>query len=103
MAKTAALSVRIDPALKSALEKHAVKDGRTLASYVERVLALHHQPPAWLLRDAQPIHRKPGGPRVSLSVAEGWPAAIVSVSTAKALGEQLIRAAQLAEKLPPAE
>jgi hypothetical protein len=103
MAKTAALSVRVDPELKAALEKQAAKDGRALASYVERILVLHQLPPVWLLRDAQPLHRKRGGASVSLSIAEGWPAAIMSASNAKALGEQLIRAAQLAEKLPPAE
>ena len=41
MTKTAAISVRVDPALKAALEAAAKADGRTLAQYVERALAAH--------------------------------------------------------------
>ena len=39
--KTAAISIRVVPALKERLEKHAKAEGRSLANYVERVLALH--------------------------------------------------------------
>jgi predicted HicB family RNase H-like nuclease len=41
MAKTAAISVRVEPTLKDALEAAAKKDDRTLAQYVERVLTAH--------------------------------------------------------------
>ncbi len=39
MAKTAALSVRVDPDVKAAAEKAASDDRRTVASLVEKVLA----------------------------------------------------------------
>ena len=39
--KTAALGLRITPALKKALEKAAIDDHRPLASYVERLLSEH--------------------------------------------------------------
>lgn len=41
MAKTAALSLRIEPSLKEALERAASAERRTLASYVEIVLSDH--------------------------------------------------------------
>ena len=41
MAKTAALSLRIEPALKQALEKVAAAERRPLANYVEIVLSDH--------------------------------------------------------------
>jgi hypothetical protein len=41
MAKTAALSLRIEPTLKDALEKAAAAERRPLASYVEIVLSDH--------------------------------------------------------------
>jgi predicted HicB family RNase H-like nuclease len=39
MPKTAAISVRVAPEIKAAAEKAATADGRTLANWVERVLA----------------------------------------------------------------
>jgi hypothetical protein len=41
MSRTAAISVRVEPDLKAALEKLASDDARTLAQYVERVLVVH--------------------------------------------------------------
>ena len=41
MAKTAAISVRVEPALKAAIEAAAKADDRTLAQYVERVRLAH--------------------------------------------------------------
>jgi hypothetical protein len=41
MAKTAALSLRIEPSLKEALEKAAAAERRPLASYVEIILSDH--------------------------------------------------------------
>jgi hypothetical protein len=41
MSKTAALSVRVEPELKAALERLAEEDKRSLASYVEIALQAH--------------------------------------------------------------
>lgn len=41
MARSAAVSVRVEPAVKSALEEAARSDDRTVAQYVERVLVAH--------------------------------------------------------------
>ena len=41
MTRTAAISVRVEPALKAALEKAAAADRRSLASYVENILVDH--------------------------------------------------------------
>jgi predicted transcriptional regulator len=41
MTKTAALSIRIEPQLKSDLERLAERDKRSLASYVEIALQAH--------------------------------------------------------------
>jgi hypothetical protein len=103
MAKDAAISLRVEPELKAALEAEATKEGRALAAYVERVLRLHHVGPLWLLRDCQPLNRKGSGPQVGLTIADGWPAAILSASRAEELGHQLIAAAKLAKGLTPAE
>jgi predicted HicB family RNase H-like nuclease len=39
MPKTAAISVRVAPEIKAAAEKAAKADGRTLANWVEQILA----------------------------------------------------------------
>jgi hypothetical protein len=41
MAKVAAISVRVEPDVKAAVEKAAKVDGRTVAQYVERLLVAH--------------------------------------------------------------
>tara|TARA_R110002020_G_scaffold134329_1_gene299858 strand:- start:154 stop:312 length:159 start_codon:yes stop_codon:yes gene_type:complete len=41
MAKTSAVSVRVTEETKLALEKAAVEDGRSVASYVDRLLTSH--------------------------------------------------------------
>jgi predicted HicB family RNase H-like nuclease len=41
MARTSAISVRVDDEVKTAAEKAAKEDRRTLANYVEKVLADH--------------------------------------------------------------
>ena len=41
MNKTAAISVRVDPAIKAAAKQAADDDRRTLASLVEKVLVEH--------------------------------------------------------------
>lgn len=40
MPKTAAISVRVDPAIKAAAEKAAAAESRPLANWVELVLAV---------------------------------------------------------------
>ena len=39
--RTAAIGIRVEPGLKAALEKAAKDDGRTIASYIERILIAH--------------------------------------------------------------
>lgn len=41
MAKTSAISVRVTDAVKAAAEKAAAEDSRSVASYVEKLLAEH--------------------------------------------------------------
>ncbi|MBL3561978.1 DUF1778 domain-containing protein [Rhodovulum sulfidophilum] len=41
MAKTSAISVRVSDETKKAVEKAAAADGRSVASYVERLLTTH--------------------------------------------------------------
>jgi hypothetical protein len=41
MARTAAISVRVEPNIKSALERAAKADDRTIAQYVERLIVSH--------------------------------------------------------------
>jgi hypothetical protein len=43
VARTAAISVRVEPELKQAVDKLAEEDHRTLAQYVERLLIEHVQ------------------------------------------------------------
>jgi hypothetical protein len=103
MVKNAMVSIRVAPEVKERLEKAAMLDGRSVASYVERLLdSLHQSLPRWILRDCYPIHRNDIGPRVVLSIAVGMPTAMLTADHAEALGKQLIAAAQMAEKLPPA-
>ena len=41
MAKTAAISLRVEPELKMAIEKLAAEDRRKVAAYVELILVNH--------------------------------------------------------------
>tara|TARA_R100000365_G_C2730726_1_gene61041 strand:+ start:749 stop:895 length:147 start_codon:yes stop_codon:yes gene_type:complete len=41
MVKTSAITFRTEPEIKEALEKAAKADGRTVASYVERLVIAH--------------------------------------------------------------
>lgn len=41
MARVAAISVRVEPAVKAAVERAAREDDRTVAQYVERLLIAH--------------------------------------------------------------
>jgi predicted DNA-binding protein len=48
MSKTSAISVRVTDETKQAVEKAAQQDGRTVASYVERLLTKHLQEQGFL-------------------------------------------------------
>ena len=96
MIKEAALSLRIDGDLKEALQQQADAQGRSLASYVERALMVHGKIPLWTFDDPQPRHAKKEGPRVVLSVATGWPSAMLTAEHAERLGRELIGAAERA-------
>ncbi len=39
MPKTASIGIRVDPTVKAAAEKAAAADGRTLANWIERLMA----------------------------------------------------------------
>ena len=41
MVRSAAIGIRVEPAIKEALERAAKEDGRTVASYLERVIIAH--------------------------------------------------------------
>jgi hypothetical protein len=41
MPRTASIGIRIEPDVKTAAEKAAAEDGRTLANYIERMLIEH--------------------------------------------------------------
>jgi uncharacterized protein (DUF1778 family) len=41
MAKSSAISIRVTEATKAAVEKAAKEDGRSVASYVDRILIAH--------------------------------------------------------------
>jgi hypothetical protein len=56
--------------------------------------------PRWTLRDCRALDEK-NGPRVVLSVAEGWPLASLPADHADELGRQLIEAAKQARATPP--
>ena len=48
MARTAAISLRVEPAVKDALDAAAKADERTMAQYVERLLISHLREKAFL-------------------------------------------------------
>ncbi|WP_417809993.1 hypothetical protein [Thioclava sp.] len=50
MARTSALSVRVTDETKQAVEKAAEDDGRSVASYVERLLVAHLQDKGYLTK-----------------------------------------------------
>lgn len=100
MVKDAAISVRVDEALKEHLENQARDEGRSLAAYVERVLQVHTTLPRWRLDEPQALNSKKRGAQVALPIAEGWPLATLSAEHAERLGKQLISLAQAARKLP---
>ena len=54
MVKTAAISLRVEPELKAALEAAATADRRTLASFIEKLLA------EWVEANAKPAGKRKG-------------------------------------------
>ncbi|MBB3164681.1 hypothetical protein FHS25_005184 [Rhizobium laguerreae] len=41
MVRSAAIGIRVEPAVKDALEQAAKNDGRSVASYLERLIIAH--------------------------------------------------------------
>lgn len=101
MAKTAAISIRVEEDLKRALEKLAQDDRRSLAGYAERILEVHSSQPKWKLTGPQPLYSSGRGPQVALPIAEGWPVPLLSADKAEQLGKDLIQQAQNSRKLRP--
>jgi hypothetical protein len=54
MAKTSAISVRVSDQVKAAAEKAAADDSRSVASYVERLLAEHLKAKGYLADPSAP-------------------------------------------------
>ncbi|WP_345936168.1 hypothetical protein P7L78_21955 [Tistrella bauzanensis] len=50
MARTAAIGIRVEPAVKAAAEKAAADDHRTLASLLEKLLVEHLRTSGYLPR-----------------------------------------------------
>ena len=101
MARTAAISIRVEADLKRALEKLAQDDRRSLASYAERILEVHSSMPKWKLKDPQPHYSSGKGPQVALPIADGWPIALLSPDRAEQLGKDLVEQARISRKLRP--
>ena len=59
MAKTASIGIRIEPELKEAAERAAADDRRTLASFIEKLLAAYLQKNGYL---PAPAPREPKAP-----------------------------------------
>jgi hypothetical protein len=99
MVKDAAISIRVEPSLKTRLEKAASASGVTLAAYVASILATHSQTPVWTLREPEVVHTNRTGTNIKLHVANGWPVALLSSKDAQRLGIELQEAAAAANKL----
>ena len=56
MIKQAAISIRVELELKERLEAEAQRQGLTFAAYVASVLAIHSQPPTWILKEPEVVH-----------------------------------------------
>ena len=59
MARTANIGIRVEPALKDALEEAAAADHRSVASYIERLIIAHLTDAGYLKRETKPIEKKP--------------------------------------------
>jgi hypothetical protein len=58
MVRSAAVSLRVEPDVKDALEAAARADGRTMAQYVERLLVSHLRSGGFLADAARPDQGK---------------------------------------------
>jgi hypothetical protein len=99
MVKDAAISIRVEPALKEHLERVASDAGLALAAYVESVLNTHSKPPQWLLADPEVVHTSKFGTAIKLNVAEGWPVCILSPAATEKLALELLDCANTANRL----
>jgi hypothetical protein len=59
MARTEAVSVRVEPELKEALEKAAAADDRPVASYLARLMRAHLIEKGFLTPESSPPAPKP--------------------------------------------
>jgi hypothetical protein len=59
MARTANIGMRVEPALKDALEEAAAADHRSVASYIERLIIAHLTAEGYLNKEAKPAGKKP--------------------------------------------
>ena len=59
--------------------------------------------PEWILRGPEPTNTKENGPRVTLNIAVGMPAAGLTAEHAEILAAELLEAARLARLLPSEE
>jgi hypothetical protein len=97
--KQAAISVRVESELKERLEAEAQQQGMTFAAYVANVLAIHSMTPSWTLTEPEVVHTSRSGTRIKLSVATGWPVALLTPAHAEKLAIELSGAAATARKL----
>lgn len=59
--------------------------------------------PQWILRRPEPMNTKDHGPRVTLNIAVGMPAAGLTAEHAEILAAGLLEAARLARLMPTKE
>jgi predicted DNA-binding protein len=99
MVKDAVISIRVEPGLKAHLEEVATNRGMTLAAYVAEILATHSRMPQWTLMEPEVVHTNRTGTNIHLSVAKGWPTALLDPPHAERLAIELKEAAAAAKKL----
>ena len=99
MARDAAISVRVEPSLKKRLESEATKSKTTLASFALRTLEVHSRAPTWSLIDPEVVHSVRTGTSIKLSIAEGWPDALINPDHAEHLTAQLLEAVKVSRKM----
>jgi S-adenosylhomocysteine hydrolase len=69
----------------------------TLAAYIAEILATHSQMPVWTLTEPEVVHTNRQGTLINLSVAKGWPTALMSPAHAERLATELKEAALAAK------
>jgi Ribbon-helix-helix protein, copG family len=99
--KDAAISIRVEQALKERLDAAAAAEGMTLAAFVERALEVHSHGgrlPTWMLIYPEVNHSAKTGTTIKLPVANGWPLALLPIEHAEMLGKQLLQAVDVAKR-----